>query len=239
MKKFLLLIAVLFLVACQSEPEYEDYFDDYTEFDEQVRQQIYAYYGDMFFYDKDLQVKSRLDDEFKDGFGDVFGGNILGVKKLNEDLYQVDFVVFRDGPMHYTHEVTLLKFHEDESDFSFEEVYKAELEFREPMLIFSLDSPSGDYFVRQYKNLVPVDFYTIEDVEVPAFLGRYDLYLDNVVTGEKTLMDFSFDKFSTNQPFEFGEFSEDEKFFAYFEWDLGRFPYRYDIENLKRISLGF
>lgn len=240
MKKLFVIISAMFLIACQQLQEAEQeliYFDDYTEFDEMLRQQIYTYWGDVFFYDKDLKQKNRLPANFEDEFSDVFGGNILGVKKLDKDFFQLDLIVFREQPMHYSYEVSLLNFDEIKSDFDFSLLDNRELKFEEEQEIERLSSPSGNYSIVQSKELVAVDFYTIEDVNVPGYLGRYNLWFE--YGDERTLMDFSYDRFSTNHPFEFGEFSEDEKYFDYFEWDFARFPYRYDIENRIRLPLDF
>ncbi len=79
------------------------------------------------------------------------------------------------------------------------------------------------------KSLIPVNFYSIENLEIPSFVGRYDLML--IENGESKIIDYSFDPFSTNLPFEMKAFVSEEAYFEYFEQGLGRLYNIYDLEN--------
>lgn len=203
MKKILFIISII-LLGCSNNASPTSF----NEQDEAARQLAYSYFRDHFVSE-----------------ADSLGGNILGFKKLDATLYQVDAVMFRENDaLRETYELQI-----DDEILGMEMIGQEILQFEPAVMVESVSSDSGRYEAVVSKNLIPVNFYTTDEVEIPGFLGRYDLSL---IEGEKSdLVDYSFDPFSTNQPFEIKQFSNGETYLEYFEHDLGRLFNMYDIEQ--------
>lgn len=220
----------------------------FNEQDEEARQLIYRYFGDIFYFDKPTGQKSQLEaaygvsteaisfEDFSLNYKNVIAGNILGVKKLEENKYQVNLVIFYDeGADEYIYELTVSDGGEDLVIEKTDLVTRSKVLFEEESVVESKISPSGKYTAVLMKQLAPVLFYTVEDVEVPGYLGRYELFIDD---GDgRRLVDYSFDPFSTNLPFEIWRFSENEKYLEYYEQGLGRLFNMYDIERSERTDI--
>ncbi len=254
MKKVLasLLLSVVIFSGCLGGEEARVVKDEmeYSEADEAARQFIYRYLGDIVYVDQLSGKKSQLEnayarsaqdislEEFTAKYADIVGGNVLGVIKTAYMTYQVDVVFFGEkDAYHHSYEFLIEK---GEKGHKITQVLSEEvdeLEFEERVLVDEMERPSLKGSAKVYKNLIPVDFYTVDGLDIPAYLGRYDLVYEDFESGEELLIDYSFDPLSTNLPFDLHSFAKDEGYIEYYEQDLGRLFNIYDLQNQNRIDI--
>jgi hypothetical protein len=252
LKKISLFFAAsLLLSACaNTTPVSEEEPDEayYEAFDEEARQFTYSYFGNIFFYDKSTGEKTGLTQAYNDSgqdmtweeyqlaYSGVIGGNVLGFKRQEDGSFRVDVVLFEEFDVRQLGFEMFIEDDDGEVLITYEEqIEETALVFEDSTEIDNLGSPSGNYEAQVIKNLVAVDFYTPDGVAIPASLGRYDLVLDD--GNEEVVVDFSFDPFSTNLPFEIRGFSDDGNYLEYFEQSFGRLFNLYDIEKEERTDI--
>jgi len=223
----------------QPNMEVEDVNDD------ESRQFTYGFFHSIFRGEASI-LAEKLDIDYTD----IVGGNVIGFKRmetasgLNKGRYQVDVVFFKGEAGHqafrYTYELVTGKNPEGEVTIdNLNVMNEEELKFSAGKVVDSIKSDTGRFEATVEKRVIPVNFYTIEGVNIPAFLGRYDLVVHDLKLDEEFLVDFSFDPFSTNLPFEMRGFMKNEEYFDYFEQNLGRLYNVFDIERGVRTDIQF